>query len=136
MAQWVLEYYGTEKTQQHIARELHITTGDLEIVELLTYLRTQGLSVAPHQSDNDTASLLTLEKYVEEGLPVIVLQRRSLRSDEGHYRVVVGMNADRIVVLDPLVGLLYIPREDFLLLWEANTATVRSNQMLAVKRAG
>ncbi|NOZ58311.1 MAG: hypothetical protein GXO66_01840 [Euryarchaeota archaeon] len=136
VAQAVMEYYGVKKAQSRIAGELGLRRdgGNLAAVDLLHYLRGQGFSVVPHQSDNDTLSMRLLEEYLEEGIPVIVLQRRSLESSEGHYRVVVGMTPGRVVALDPLVGLLFVPREDFLRLWEANAATMRDNQMLAVWR--
>ena len=133
--QSLLEYYGIEASQQRIADEVNLERErDLLVGEMRIYLIKNGLSVSLYQTDRDENALKALKRYVSRGIPVVALQRKNLRSNQGHYRIVVGFREEEVAVLDPLVGLLYIPPEDFLSLWEANRATKLDNQMLIVRR--
>lgn len=135
VVQSLLEYYGIEESQQHIADEVNLERErDLLVGEMRTYLMKKGLSVSLYQTERDGRALKALKRYVDRGIPVVALQRKSLSSNQGHYRIVVGVGEDEVVVLDPSVGLLYIPVDDFLSLWEANRAIKRDNQMLIVRK--
>jgi predicted double-glycine peptidase len=100
--------------------------------KVIDYFGSRGFDTA-YFSNGGAKSLERLRHYTDEGVPVIVLQRESIDSSRGHYRVVIGFVGDRVVVLDPASGILYIPEEDFMLLWRGNAETKYDDQMLVVK---
>ncbi len=138
--QSVLEYYGATGSQREIAGGLGYNIVPdrprLSINKMSDYFTYKyGLDVYLYRTTNDTKSMDILRHYVvDEGIPVVVLQRKYVGSSEGHYRIVVGFEEGEIVVLDPISGLLFIPEEDFLSLWQANSAIKFDNQMLVVER--
>lgn len=137
--QSVLEYYGAIDPQTEIAGKMGYNIipnrPTLPINRMKDYFKyNYGLDVNLYHTTTDNKSMAALRHYViDEDIPVIVLQQKYIGSSKGHYRIVVGFEEDKVIVLDPVSGLLFIPENDFLALWQANSATKFNNQMLVVR---
>lgn len=135
----VLWYLGRRVSAARLARLAHASTEGIEHAGLVTAARRAGASVFVR----DHGSLAELRWFLARGLPAIVGwwsmeeddrhfdpawpldQRRRL--DRGHFSVVAGMDATRILLIDPqwptttgrprVTGRRWMARSTFRRLW-------------------
>lgn len=109
----ILAYYGVEKSEHELA-ELTKCDPDLGITgeEMLTTVKTMGFD----GYIKDDASLDDLEELVvKQHIPVIV---DWFSEDDGHYSVVVDIDAENIYLQDPEIGhLRAMRRSKFFRVW-------------------
>lgn len=118
----VFDYYGTEKSEEEIAK-LAGTTGDLGTDD-------QGIKKAAEELGfkveiKNESSFENIQDYLSKKIPVIVNWFTRGRIDyddsqvpDGHYSVVVGLDDEFIYLQDPEIGKLRkIERDDFMKVW-------------------
>lgn len=111
----ILGYWGTNVSQEDIAAE--ICRGAITYIEdMVSYPTAYGFI-----SQDFTGSIYDLKTWIDDGVPLIVLQRFSLEDPYGHYRVVVGYNdsSAMIFTFDPIKGMNFtISYVEFTQLWQ------------------
>jgi predicted double-glycine peptidase len=123
--QAVLAYYGIAAREMDLVREARTNPAvGAELEDLAEVAERHGLRAAVREN----MTMAELEREVRAGYPVIVLNQ-SWRDDrripwgrdwdDGHYVVVIGLDAGLVYVEDPvLVGARgLIPREEFVARW-------------------
>jgi ABC-type bacteriocin/lantibiotic exporter with double-glycine peptidase domain len=131
VVQMISGYYGISRIQANLAASMK--TGNVTNVGMLWKLFADfGFKVNGSQEGQADRRLVELERTVcEEKVPVVVLQRLSVNDTKyGHYRIVVGFDAGRVFVLDPIIGLSAYGREDFTALWRKNRDVETGNVAL------
>jgi len=118
----VLGYWNNEQNEEEIAlrckRDPELGTDDARLKEAA---ESYGFKVEIENS----ASFDSIRQWLERGVPVIVnwftRGRTDYKDDEvpdGHYSVVVGLDAANIYLQDPETGgLRTLDREDFMRVW-------------------
>ncbi|MDD5111959.1 MAG: C39 family peptidase [Candidatus Altiarchaeota archaeon] len=131
----VMRYYGVSRSEGEIAQSVISPSGITNINDMADYLTGNGLSILFYEGPATTMEVIE-NAVCEEKRPVIVLQRFNGTNDvnSGHYRVIVGLDADFVYMQDPYQGLMRVSYGDFWLLSEANRATVYDNQAIVVYR--
>ena len=126
----VLGYWGVNLTQDEIAAEVFDPHAKLTPA----YKMVQFAQKLGFFSRGITGSMELIKYCIYLEIPVIVLQKYSLKHPVGHYRVVVGYNdKDRYFeVLDPAVGRKQISYEEFIELWKPGTTFTMTNWTLIV----
>lgn len=134
--QMVLGYYNVTLDQEYIADKVSTDniTNSSNICNFFS-----NYTWSNYMFKVQCASNVTMEKIEEivcnESRPVIVLQRLAINDEVyGHYRVVVGADNDYMYVIDPLFGLNKTRKEDFLMLWRKNNATLSDNWSILPQR--
>jgi predicted double-glycine peptidase len=99
-----------------VPAETPVPEGGLRATDVRELLEEGGL-----RSFVIEGSLEDLRHELDAGRPVIVgtivpVSRRKARS---HYVVVIGLEDDRVAMMDPSVGMQQLPLETFALEWEA-----------------
>lgn len=129
----VLEFYGIELGQRVIAKEvLDSRTGITSNSDLLYFIESKGLKGYPFEGE-----LSLLKELVKEGIPVIVLQKPITKIDKGHYRIVIGFDNKRklIIFQDSIVGERRFLNEDsFDKLWVLGNDKNRKRWSMAVSK--
>lgn len=99
-----------------------IRKSGFSLLDMKRYLKDAG-----YQSDGFR---FTLEAYEKIGVPAIVLI-----NDDGyrHFVVIKGMDQSHLLIGDPSKGTRYIPREDFLPMWNGIVFVIRSHKNIAVR---
>lgn len=118
----ILSYYGIEKTEDELA-QLAGTSKELGTDDeaLKRVFERFGLKV----TIQNESSLDNMQVWLDKKIPVIVdwfTRGRSEYPDsavpDGHYSVVVGLDADFIYLQDPEIGgLRKLKRDDFMRVW-------------------
>ncbi len=118
----VLGYWNSEQTEEEVAlrckRDPELGTDDAHLKEAA---ESYGFKV---EIENN-ASFDSIQRWLERGIPVIVNWFTRGRTDyededvaDGHYSVVVGLDASNIYLQDPETGgLRTLDREDFMRVW-------------------
>ena len=111
----VLGYWDVKVSQDEVARELGLEEGGAASVQdMAWYSEKHGLD-----AEIVTGNLSLLKRMVDQGIPIIVLQKYSETSPSGHYRVVVGYDdtSGRLCLLDPHLGRITMSYGEFAGLW-------------------
>ena len=118
----VLEYWGLSKTEKELAELTKVShtigTNDIAIKKATEFL---GFQV----EIKNNSSFKDIQYWLDTKVPVIVDWFTKGRSDysdsevaDGHYSVVVGLDAECIYLQDPEIGgLRKIERDDFMKVW-------------------
>jgi len=100
------------------------------MIDMAAYPTTFGF-----KSQDFTGSIHDLKTWIDNGIPVVVLQRFSLEDPYGHYRVVVGYNdsSAMIFTFDPKKGMNFtISYVEFAQLWQPGSTFLTTNWTLAI----
>lgn len=118
----VLGYWNNEQNEEDVAlrckRDPELGTDDAHLKEAA---ESYGFKV---EIENN-ASFDSIQRWLERGIPVIVNWFTRGRTDyedgdvaDGHYSVVVGLDASNIYLQDPETGgLRTLDRDDFMRVW-------------------
>lgn len=114
----VLAYYGISIELSTMSRLTRRTERSYMTAQaILDVAPTFGLEAQLYSG----GSIQTIRQAIRVGLPLIALQNQPLASGQtvAHWRVVIGYDdASRTVyVMDPLLGYIAIPQQDFLTMW-------------------
>lgn len=114
----VLRYYGIDKKQEEIAREISpIPWFGYTVKELIDYMENQGFKVELTEKSN----IEELIKNVDKGIPTIIVQRLNAQTKQPHYRIVTGYTDKHITLHDPeLFDATDIPKSLVNHLWDIN----------------
>ncbi len=126
----VLNYWGLNLTQDEVAKEVFNPSTNLTYIgDMVRYPRELGFF-----SRDFIGSIETIKYYIALDIPVIVLQKYSLKYPVGHYRVVIGYDDERKVmkVVDPAGGFIDINYTLFALLWKPGTTFTVINWTLVI----
>lgn len=127
----VLGYWGTNLSQGDIAAEIYDAGARItRVTDMVSYPRVYSFT-----SQDFTGSIYDLKTWINNGVPLIVLQRLSLENPYGHYRVVVGYNdsSAMIVTFDPIKGMNFtISYTEFAQLWQPGSTFSTTNWTLAI----
>lgn len=110
----VLNYQGINVSPEEIASAIYSKTarGTLDI-DLISYVLNRGLSAEVHKGDMEE-----IIHSINEGYPLIVLVDYGLWVyQKNHFMVVVGYNADGVIVNSANERLKFIHSGDFLKTW-------------------
>ena len=122
----VLGYWGLNITQQNIAEEIYDPESQGTAIEYMaTYARERGF-----EAEDFHGSIDDIKSWLRDGVPLIVMQKFVVMSDDLHYRVVVGYNesSQTIITYDPEKGQNYtLTYTTFSDLWKTS-----SNRTIAV----
>jgi len=128
----VLNYWGHNETMEDIASQIYDPQRRLTtIMDMAMYPQALGF-----YTESFVGSIDSIELYIQQGVPLIVLQRFSLQESYGHYRVVVGYSAKNstVTTFDPIIGSDYeFSYEVFMELWKPGSTFSTSNWTLVVK---
>ncbi|SDI91261.1 C39 family peptidase [Billgrantia gudaonensis] len=120
-------HYGRETTEAEVF-EYMISVGDREQIE------TQGFSMLDMKNYLDSQGLdsdgfkVDLDDYLDIGAPSITL------IDTGgykHFVVIKGMDEGRVLIGDPAVGSVVVPKEHFETLWQGTVLGARADMAIA-----
>jgi tetratricopeptide (TPR) repeat protein len=118
-------------SQQKVAADIYDSQSQVTYnSELVLYPRTLGFQSYSFQGD-----LPSLKAVVAQDIPVIVLTKPVRQLAKGHYRVVVGFDEAKGVVIfhDPYFGeRCALPFRDFVKLWEVGEGLNQSRWAMAV----
>lgn len=118
----MLDYYGIQKTEEEVAKltgtSKELGTSDTDIKKALESFGLIG------EIQNE-ASFDDIRRWLDKKVPVIVDWFTRGRSDyddfqvaDGHYSIVVGLDAQNIYLQDPETGgLRTLDRDDFIRVW-------------------
>lgn len=118
----VLRYYGIEKSEKELAKLAGTTkNGGTDDKAIAAVFKKFGLK----SKIKNNAGLSDIQKHLDKNVPVIVDWFTRGRKDypdstvaDGHYSVVVGLDAKFIYLQDPEIGKLrQLVRDDFLRVW-------------------
>lgn len=118
----VLDYYGVHKTEKELAELTGLVPGlGVDDAGIAKAAEALGFKV----EIKNESSLSDIEEWLEKKAPVIVdwfTRGRSDYSDseiaDGHYSVVIGLDAEHIYLQDPEIGKIReLKREDFVKVW-------------------
>lgn len=127
----VLGYWGTNISKEDIAAEIYDPAARITYMsEMVSYSMTYGFN-----SQDFTGSISDLKMWINDGVPLIVLQRFSLENPYGHYRVVVGYNDSSAMMFafDPKKGMNFtISYAEFAQLWQPGSTFSTTNWTLAI----
>jgi len=127
----VLGYWGNSISQEDVAAEIYDPGARItRMADMVSYPLTFGF-----KSQDFTGSIHDLKTWIDNGVPVIVLQRFSLEDPYGHYRVAVGYNdsSAMMVTFDPKKGMNFtITYSEFVQLWKPGSTFWTTNWTLAI----
>jgi len=127
----VLKYWGLNVTQEEIAAQTYNPETKLTNISIMkSYPLRCGF-----RSEELNGSIDCLRKWIRKGCPIIVLQKLSLQDVYGHYRVVVGYDneKDLVMTFDPILGPNYnMTYSEFAELWMPGTTFQTCNWTLLV----
>jgi len=116
-----------EKISSHIFKEDALITNNSDMV---FYPREQAFVTYSFNGDMEQ-----LKNIIKKDFPLIILQKVIGKINKGHYRVILGYDDNReiVIVNDPLIGEKYgISYKTFLDLWSFGTDLNRRNWTLLV----
>ncbi|GGX83636.1 hypothetical protein GCM10007160_08590 [Litchfieldella qijiaojingensis] len=120
-------HYGRETTEAEVF-EFMIEHGDREQIQ------TQGFSMLDMKRYLDSQGLdsdgfkLKLDDYLKIGAPAITLINTG---GYKHFVVIKGMDEDSVLVGDPAVGSVVVPRKHFETLWQGTVLGARAEMQVA-----
>ncbi|MGM0701858.1 MAG: C39 family peptidase [Pseudomonadota bacterium] len=120
-------HYGRETTEAEVF-EYMISVGDREQIE------TEGFSMLDMKNYLDSRGLdsdgfkVDLDDYLSIGAPSITLINTG---GYKHFVVIKGMDEDRVLIGDPAVGSVIVPKEHFESLWEGTVLGARAEMAVA-----
>ncbi len=118
----VMKYWGIDKELKELEHKYPLSKDGLSGHELMIIAKKEGFKSVIYKSDRDD-----LYKHIQETRPIIVMLGSKKKR---HYVVVCGWSIDeKIFVMDPLKGLLYIDYVDFAGRWNASN----NFAMIAIK---
>jgi len=127
----VLGYWGNNISQEYIAAEIYDAGARItRMTDMVSYPITYGF-----RSQNFTGTISDLKTWIDNGVPLIVLQRFSLEDPYGHFRVVVGYNdsSGMMFTFDPKKGMNFtITYADFTQLWRPGSTFWTTNWTMAI----
>jgi len=127
----VLGYWGNNVSQEDIAAKIYDAGARItRMTDMVAYPITYGF-----RSQNFTGTISGLKTWIDNGVPLIVLQRFSLEEPYGHYRVVVGYNDSSAMMFtfDPKKGINFtITYAEFTQLWRPGSTFWTTNWTLAI----
>jgi len=127
----VLDYWGTNISKEDIATEIYDPATKITYMsEMVSYPMAYGFN-----SQDFTGSICDLKMWINDGVPLIVLQRFSPENPYGHYRVAVGYNdsSAMIVTFDPTKGMNFtISYAEFAQLWQPGSTFSTTNWTIAI----
>lgn len=118
----VLDYYGVDRSEGELASLTSATIGlGTDAARIVQAAELLGFRAAV----KDESTFADIEEWMEKKVPIIVdwfTRGRSDYSDsevaDGHYSVVVGIDAEYIYLQDPEIGgMRTIARDDFMRVW-------------------
>ena len=125
----VLNYWGVNVTQEEVAVEIYDPATNLtHISEMRSYPQEHGF-----KTEELNGSINHLKKWISKGSPLIVLQKFSLQNAYGHYRVIVGYDDEKelVITFDPILGSNYnITYTEFTELWKPGSTFQTCNWTL------
>ena len=125
----VLRYWGDKVTYEEIVDAIWLRDMCLTLAsDMVRYARKRGFYVVGRLS-----TIEDLKTYIDQGLPVIVLQKVSASNPRGHFRVVIGYDDKGFIVHDPEVFPNYhISYELFVKLWELDSPFYSYNWSMVI----
>ena len=130
----ILQYWGINVSQDEIASEIY------DPVTHLTYI--SDMEKYPLKFNFTVESLFSnideLKEFIREGYPIIVLQKYSLTTTYGHFRVVIDYNDKTEIIMtnDPLKQANYtISYRVFKELWEPGSTFSTTNWTLLIYKS-
>lgn len=127
----VLNFWGTELSQEEVADEIYDPTTNLtDISDMQSYPQRYGF-----ETEVLDGSIIILKEWISRGCPLIVLQRNSLINEHGHFRAIIGYddNEGQIMTFDPIYGKNYnITYADFIELWKPASDFTVENWTLVI----
>ena len=117
----VLNYYGVDKSEEELAKLTNATEAGTDDTSIVRAAESLGFKAVI----KNESSFRDIEEWLEKKVPVIVNWFTRGRLDysdsevaDGHYSVVVGLDAEHIYLQDPETGgLRTLKREDFMKVW-------------------
>jgi len=119
----VLNYWGDPINQSEVGSAVDPEHDGTPPEGLISFLESRGYVVydfARHSLEYRSSTMDELKIWISHDYPVVVSQWTYFSGKGGHYRVVVGYDAERIYVKDPNSGSIAFGTEYFLELWEMN----------------
>jgi len=119
----VLNYWGDPVSQSEVGSAIDPEHDGTKPWHMIPFLESRGYVV--HDFDRDSLEFRSsvmdeLKIWVCHDYPIVVRQWSDLSKTGGHYRVVVGYDAEMIHIIDPNYGSDTFGIEYFLELWERN----------------
>jgi ABC-type bacteriocin/lantibiotic exporter with double-glycine peptidase domain len=109
----VMKYWGIDKELKYLEHKYPLSKNGLSGHELMNVAKNEGFKSVIYKSNRDD-----LYKHIRDTRPIIVMIGSEKKR---HYVVVCGWSIDeKIFVMDPLKGLLYIDYVDFSRMWDAS----------------
>ena len=115
----VLAFWGIERTQERLARQLQMIPGAGTPGSRILRLRSRNLDVR-----YDSGSLDDLQTALNQGIPPIALVNTKhfdhWQIEAAHAVVVIAMNEERVLIHDPGMdhGSTMVGLDDFYLAWD------------------
>lgn len=130
----VLAYYGFSVRQPRIAAE--IMRNNLSYTnDLGKYAAKFGLEAFRIFGLEDVNAVKKLSELLQNKIPPIVLQHPTPAELDGHFRVIIDVESNAVVVHDPKYGSnLRYPLANFLQLWKAGGPIEDGNTTLIIRR--
>jgi tetratricopeptide (TPR) repeat protein len=129
----VLNYWDKTRvaSQKKIAEEIYDSENQATYnSEMVLYPRSKGLASYSFQGN-----LRILKDVVANGIPVIVLTKAIKQIPKGHYRVVIGFDEDKDLIIfhDPFFGGRHaMTSKTFMNVWELGKGRNQSRWMMAM----
>lgn len=127
----ILNYWSANVTQEEVATEIYDPATNLTTIsEMKAYPQEREF-----KTEELTGSINHLKEWISRGCPLIVLQKFSLQNTYGHYRVVVGYNDEKelVITFDPILGSNYnLTYTEFAELWKPGSTFSTFNWTLVV----
>ncbi len=120
----VLNYWGDPINQDEIGSAVDPEHEGTHFQALISFLESRGYSTYDfdrHSLEYRSSVMDELKTWVSHDYPVVVSQWTYFSGKSGHYRVVVGYDAESVFVKDPNSGSIAFSTEYFLQLWEMNS---------------
>lgn len=119
----VLNYWGDQVSQYEVGSVVDPVHDGTKPLHMIPYLESRGYVVYDFDRDSLEYRISVLDElkiWVCHDYPIVVRQWSDLSKKSGHYRVVVGYDAEKIYVIDPKHGSKAFGIEYFLQLWARN----------------
>ena len=119
----VLNYWGDPVNQSEVGSTVDPEHMGTHSEGLISFLESRGYVVYDFNRDSleyRSSAMDELKIWVSHDYPIVVSQWTYFSGKSGHYRVVVGYDAQSIFVKDPNSGSISFSIETFLELWDKN----------------
>jgi len=119
----VLNYWGDPVSQNEVGSAVDPEHDGTKPWHMIPFLESRGYVVYEfdrYSLEYRVSVMDELRIWVCHDYPIVVRQWTDLSKQSGHYRVVVGYDAEKIYVIDPNFGSTTFSVEYFMQLWERN----------------